>query len=203
MNGISSRRWAGRQPALWAAVFGLGMAFIAWLEHYHLIVRPWNLVLVALFSLSLWPLGLAATNRAESSGVSSPALRRYNRRSLIWATSYVVALGIALTVRNTIHPQGPLLWLIAVLPSLPIFYFIWAMGRYLVEERDEYLRMRQVHAGLIATGLLLATATFWGFLETFGIAPHAFGWWTVPVWAIGLGLGQFILARRERLGGEE
>lgn len=202
MNALSGKRWAGRQPALWAAVFGLGMAFIAWLEYRDLIVRPWNLVLVGLFSLSLWPLGLAANNRAEGCGVNSPALQRYNRRSLIWATCYVAALGTAMTVRSAIHPQGPLLWLIAVLPSLPIFYFIWAMGRYLVEEQDEYLRMRQVHAGLIATGLLLAAATFWGFLETFGVAPHAFGWWAVPVWAIGLGLGQFVLARRDRLEGE-
>ncbi|WP_140420599.1 hypothetical protein [Novosphingobium sp. B 225] len=190
--------YPGRSPVAWAAVFGGGMALIAWLEYRDAIVMPWNLVLVALFSCALIPMARAANNRAASCGVMSPALRAYNRRSLHWSLAYVVALGIAVTTRNNLHPQGPLLWLIAVLPSLPILYFIWAMARYLAEETDEYLRQRQALAGMIATGLLLGVATFWGFLETFGLVPHAFGWAAVPVWAIGLGLGNLLLSRRDR-----
>ena len=42
------------------------------------------------------------------------------------------------------------------------------------------------------TGLLLAVATFWGFLTTFGVAPAVPMWTAVPVWCLGLGLGHFI-----------
>ncbi|MBS0482018.1 MAG: hypothetical protein JSR96_07650 [Proteobacteria bacterium] len=200
MSGL--RQLAGRQPVLWAAVFGAGMALIAWLEHHHLIVRPWNLVLIALFSVSLWPLALAAANRAAAQGTNTPAMRAYHRRTIIWSLGYLVAISIALTVRNTFDPVGPVLWAIAVLPSLPIFYFIWTMGRYLVEESDEYQRMRMARAGLIATGILLTVATFLGFLETFGVAPHVDAGFAVPVWAAGLGLGQ-CLNRQTGSDGDE
>ena len=37
---------------------------------------------------------------------------------------------------------------------------------------------------------MLAIGSFWGFLETFELVPHVPGWWAVPIWAIGMGLGQ-------------
>ncbi len=195
-----SSRWrvAGRHPGLWGLVFGGGMGIIAWLEDSQRIAFPVNLLLIALVSLSLIPLGHAIRNREVACGINSPALRTYNRRALVWAFAYMGALAIALTARNTWHPAGPVLWLLAVLPSLPIFYFVWSLGRYLAEEQDEYLRMRQIQSGLFATGLLLVVATFWGFLETFGIVPHAEGWWAIAIWAAGLGLGNFIQTLRDR-----
>ncbi len=194
----AASRLAGTHPASWGALFGAGMILIAWLEKSHRIAWPWNLVLVALVSSSLIPLSLSARNRSIHCGVDSAATRQYNRRALIWALSYMVLLGFALTVRNTWQPQGPLLWLLALLPSLPIVYYVWSLGRYLREEQDEYLRMRQIQAGLFATGFLLVAATVWGFLETFGVTPHAEGWWAVAVWAIGLALGSIIQNWRER-----
>lgn len=193
---------AGRHPALWGAAFGLGILGIAWLERSGQIAWPWNVVLVGVVSLSLIPMRAAMRNRNMACGPDSPAMRAYVRRAMIWAVSYIVLLGIALTTRNTWHPQGPVLWLLALLPSLPILFLVWSLGRYLVEEQDEYLRMRQIQAGLFATGLLLAVSTVWGFLETFGIAPHAEGWWAVAVWALGLGLGGVVQNLRERQDGE-
>lgn len=185
-------------PAVWGAVFGGGMVLIAWLEKTHRIAWPSNLALVALVSTSLLPLALSVRNRSVRCGVDSAAMRRYNRRALVWALSYIVLLGFALTVRNTWQPHGPVLWLLALLPSLPIGYYVWALGRYLREEQDEYLRMRQMQGGMFATGFLLVVATVWGFLETFGVAPHAEGWWAVAVWAIGLALGSFVQNQRDR-----
>ncbi len=197
-SDLLRRGTAALHPALWGALFGAGMVLVAWLEKRHMVAWPWNLALVAFFSASLIPMALAMQRRAISCGVNSAATRKYNRRALVWALSYIVLLGFALTVRNTWQPQGPLLWLLALLPSLPIIYYVWAMGQYLREEQDEYLRMRQMQAGMFATGFLLVVATVWGFLETFGIAPHAEGWWAVAVWAIGLGLGSFVQAKRDR-----
>lgn len=198
MNMPIGARLAGKRPGIWGLLFGIGMGMIAWLDDGQRLSPPAFFVLVGLVSLSLIPLGLALRNHETACGISSPALRNYNRRSLIWAFAYMGALVLALTARNTWHPQGLVLWLLAVLPSLPIFYFVWSLGRYLAEEKDEYLRMRQIQSGLFATGLLLVVATFWGFLETFGIAPHAEGWWAIAVWAVGLGLGNFVQRLRDR-----
>jgi hypothetical protein len=200
-KGVLSRL-AGQRPLVWGGVFGLGLALTAWLERSGQIDWPWNVVMIAGFSFSLVLLRQASLNRAARCGIDTPALRAYNRRALIWALSYIVLLGLALTARNTWHPTGPVLWLLALLPSLTIAYYVWAMGQYLAEEDDEYQRMRQVSAALFATGFLLVIASVWGFLEVFGIAPHAEGFWSVGVWAVGLGLGNFIQVMRDRAAGE-
>jgi hypothetical protein len=73
---------------------------------------------------------------------------------------------------------------------IPIIGMIVTMARLLVEETDEYQRMRIVRASLVATGLLLAIASVWGFLEMFELVPHVWAWAAFPVWAVGLALGQ-------------
>ncbi|HUD28881.1 MAG TPA: hypothetical protein VMQ93_08420 [Novosphingobium sp.] len=182
-----------RRPVwLWGAAFFVGMfgtGFAArWLD---LPSVPSMLVMIPPMLL-LIPF-VRATERAQAAcGAFSPATRRYNRRGMAWSFAYVLLLGVAVIGAKSLHAQGPLLWLLAVLPALPILYLIWAMARYLVEEQDEYLRMKVVNAALSATGLLLAVATVWGFLETFALVPHVPGWAAVPVWAIGLALGTFV-----------
>lgn len=198
MNAPLLARLAGRRPLVWATVFGLGLVLTGWLERSGRIAWPWNAVLVAGFALSLVLLRQSSVAHATLRGSDTPALRAYNRRTLVWALSYIVLLGLALTARNTWHPQGPVLWLLALLPSLPIAYYVWSLWRYVAEETDEYQRMRQIQAALIATGVLLVVATVWGFLETFAVAPHAEGWWAVAIWAIGLGLGNVFQGLRDR-----
>jgi Mn2+/Fe2+ NRAMP family transporter len=117
-------------------------------------------------------------------------MKRYNRRMLWAAFAYVFGLGIAITLDKQLNPGAAIRFALALLPILPIFAMIWGMGRYLVEEQDEYLRHRTIVAALGGLGLVLGLGSFWGFLETFGLAPHAPGWWAVPVFALGLGLGQ-------------
>ena len=68
--------------------------------------------------------------------------------------------------------EGPLAYVIAILPALPIIGFFAAIGRYLLDEADEYLRMMMVRQTLVASGFALTVATVWGFLESFGLAAH-------------------------------
>ncbi|MDK2760854.1 MAG: hypothetical protein KYX64_05785 [Sphingopyxis sp.] len=189
---------AGRQPGLWAAAFALAMAAIAFAEYRGLLGGWRSLPFVAVAALLLIPMTRAANNRQAAAGALSPATRRYNRRMLIWSLGYVLCLGMAMTIKNYFDPQGPLLWGIAVLPSVPMVYFVWTLARYIVEEDDEYLRYRQTSAALVGLALVLLAGTLWGFMETFGVVPHVPAWWVVPVWAIGLGLGQAIMAAAER-----
>ena len=193
--------FAGRHPGLWAIAFAAALCAIAYAEHRDFLGGWRSLPFVAAATLFLVPLTKAANNRQAAAGALSPATRRYNRRMLIWSLGYVLCLGTAMTVRNYLDPQGTLLWGIAVLPSMPMIFFVWTLARYVVEEEDEYLRYRQTSAALIGLALVLLVGTLWGFLETFGVAPHVPAWWVVPVWAIGLGLGQMIMASTERRAG--
>jgi hypothetical protein len=177
-------------PAIWAAGFTIGMAVTGYLEIHEYVNRGGAIVLMALFSLLLIPMIRSVQRRADAQGVNSPALQNYNRRFMVWTFGYMAALTIAISMHQKMELAGPMLWVAGLLPALPVFGMIWTMARYIREEEDEYLRLRAINAALIATGILLAAATAWGFLEMFGAVPHVPSWAALPFWAIGLGIGQ-------------
>ena len=76
-----------------------------------------------------------------------------------------------------------------MLPALPIIGIFGAIGRYLIEEQDEYVRMLMVRQTLWASAFALSVATTWGFLDSFGLVGHAEGYWIAILWFLGLGLG--------------
>lgn len=142
-------------------------------------------VLVALFTYTLFRVG---ERRAIEAGNFSPAMGRYNRRMLAAAAFYVVGLFIAIWAHDELHPDGVAAFAIAFLPSVGVLWMIWAMGRLLAEEQDEYLRHRLVRSSLFGLGTLLTLATVWGFFEQFDLVPHVPTWAAVPVFALGLGI---------------
>jgi len=85
--------------------------------------------------------------------------------------------------------SGPIAYVAAVLPALPIIGIFVVIGRYLVEETDEYLRDQFVRKALIASGFTLSVATAWGFLENFDLVPHVYAYYAAILWFAGLGLG--------------
>jgi len=182
-------------PATWASAFTLGLVVTGYLERNAEIGRSGAILLMALSSLFLIPMVRSAQLRAVAKGVNSTAIQAYNRRFMAWTFGYMTALTISITAYQKLELTGPSVWLAALLPSIPVLGMIWTMGRYLREEEDEYLRLRAAKAALLATGILLALATAWGFLEMFRLVPHVPSWAALPLWAIGLGIGQFILAR--------
>jgi hypothetical protein len=106
--------------------------------------------------------------------------------------SYVVLLFAVVWWFQTNAPRGAVKYVAAVLPALPLLAVIWALGMYLVDETDEYIRMRTVRACLIATGLVLAAATAWGFLEQFEAVPHLPLYYVFVVWCAFFGLAQVV-----------
>jgi hypothetical protein len=119
----------------------------------------------------------------------SPARRRYNHRVLGLSLAYAGALiGVSFVFRSS-PPTGPLAWALAVLPALPLVGIFVAMGRYLVEEGDEYLRAVESRKALVATGFMLIVTTCWGFLQSFDQVPRVDFYWAAIVWFFGLGLG--------------
>ena len=132
---------------------------------------------------------------------ASPALRRYNRRIILLSVVYAVCLFAAVyAFKRHLLDGSPLAWVVALAPALPVIGFFVTIGRYLVEERDEYLRDQMVRQALIATGIAMAVATAWGFLENFGLVRHVYAYYAAVVWFAGLGVGACVNAAVARRG---
>ena len=120
------------------------------------------------------------------------AWKRYNVR-VIWLSLLYGAFLLPAVYGFKHHLiAGALAWVVAVLPALPIIAIFASMGRYLVEEQDEYVRMLMVRQMLWAMGFTISCATVWGFLDNFGLVGHVDGYWIVMVWYIGLAIGSII-----------
>lgn len=119
----------------------------------------------------------------------NPAQRRYNLRVLGFSALYGATLiGAVYAFRHHLI-AAPLNWIAAVLPALAIIGIFVTIGRYLIEERDEYLRQLMVRQTLWASGFALSIATVWGFLESFDLVGHVEAYYVAVLWFGGLGLG--------------
>ena len=136
-----------------------------------------------------------------TSDLSRPASKRYTLRLAVIMAFYVVALFGAVWLFNNQPPQGVFRYLVAAAPSLPIFGVIWAVGMYFKEEDDEYLRMKLAVTSLWATGLTLAAASVWGFLENFEVVPHIPLYYAFVFYWAAFGLTQIVRALTS--GGEQ
>ena len=120
------------------------------------------------------------------------AIRRYNRAVIILSIGYVAMLFAAQISIGRYGLSGPVGYLVAILPAMPIIGIFGAIGRYLIEEGDEYLRLLTVRQTLVASGFALSIATAWGFLESFDLAGHFDAYWIAVIWFIGLGVGSLV-----------
>ena len=128
----------------------------------------------------------------------TPASRRYNWRVLWLSLFYVLFLFTAVYGFKHHMVTGIAAYLIAALPALPIIGIFATIGRYLVEEQDEYVRMLMVRQTLWASGFTLSVATIWGFLDNFELVGHVDGYWVAVLWFFGLGVGG--IANKIKLG---
>ena len=120
---------------------------------------------------------------------TSPAQRRYTLRVSVAMAAYIVTLTLALRLVGAHAVTGPLAYVLALLPGLSVAAVFWAVGRLLVEEKDEYVRMLLVRQALVATAFTLSVSTMWGFLENFELVPHVDAFYIAVLWFGGLGLG--------------
>lgn len=198
----AAQRGAGRSRWFWGGMMFASFGAIAALRITDAIGETTGFVLMACAMVLIVPLMRASLVHQRTTGHLSPAVVRYTRRFMVASLGYMLGLGIAITLSERIALSGTGAFLVALLPVAPIFVMIWAMARYLIEEEDEFLRHRATMASLFGLGVVLAAGSFWGFLETFGVVPHVWAWWTFPVWAIGMGLAQCWMAWRDQRGGE-
>ena len=119
-------------------------------------------------------------------------MKRYNWR-VLWMSLLYAAFLIGAVYGFKRHLfAGPIAYVAAILPALPIIGIFGAMGRYLVEEQDEYVRMLMVRQSLWASGFALSVATIWGFLENFNLVEHVDAYSVAIIWFFGLGVGSIM-----------
>jgi hypothetical protein len=131
----------------------------------------------------------------------SAAVKRYNLRVAAAMAAYIVSLTAALTFVGGGRVTGAGAYLLALLPGVSVAGVFWAIGRLLVEEKDEYMRLLLVRQALVATGFTLSVATMWGFLENFDLVPHVDAFYIAVLWFAGLALGNCVnwLTLRDRV----
>lgn len=131
----------------------------------------------------------------------NPAQRRYTRSVLLLSVAYAMILfGTVAFFRNHVGIADPSAYVIAALPALPIVGIIAVLGRYLIEERDDYLRMLMARQALIATAITLGLSTVWGFVEDAGLLRHIPAFYVAVLWFAGLGIGGCVNKLIERTG---
>lgn len=85
--------------------------------------------------------------------------------------------------------SGPLAYVLALIPGFAVVGLFYAVGMFIVEQEDEFLRMLAVRQQMIATGFAMSVAVVWGFLEEFELVGHVEAFWIIVLWALGTVIG--------------
>ena len=121
--------------------------------------------------------------------MSGPIQKRYVQRVAIFTSLYLAAF-VLMTIFKVEVTEATLSgYILAALPGFAVIGMFWAIGRLIVEETDEFLRMLTVRQVLVASALALSVASVWGFLEAAELAPHLDSYWFAVVWFAGLIVG--------------
>lgn len=98
-------------------------------------------------------------------GCSSAAGKRYRRRVLTAMSLYLVILYACVKLAKLVPEHGWMLYVLALLPAVPVLAVLAILGRYLQEETDEYLRLLAMRSLILASGALLGTIVVNDFLR--------------------------------------
>ena len=90
------------------------------------------------------------------------------RRGAVALVAYELAWGASFYWVFRTKAEGTMLFLIAVLPTLPVVGFIAVIARYLGEEVDEFHRLLVVRCLLWGAAAVMTSVCFHGFLQLFG-----------------------------------
>jgi len=115
----------------------------------------------------------ASTSSTPASGVTGqPAWRRYIGRYMIgmgiWGALFFPMIWAAYSHRL---PGAPWIYIVTAAPAFGVAIVVWSMLRYLGEETDEYQRLLNTRAFVVATGMVLVLTTGWGLMQWFAGLP--------------------------------
>jgi hypothetical protein len=111
---------------------------------------------------------------------------------------YLLFLFLSQWTFHHLHPTGLIVYLLAVLPALPLIGSLAIVGLYIAEESDEFERSIIVQSMLWGLGGALSVSTIWGFLEDFAKAPHISTFYVYVFFWIFMGISQPFIRMRYR-----
>jgi hypothetical protein len=125
-------------------------------------------------------------NQSSSKG---EAQQRYIKRTAIFTSLYLATFALLMFTDRELAISNEIKFALALLPGLAICGVFWAVGRLMIEETDEFLRMLVIRQALIATAVALSAATVWGFLESADLVIHIDAYYWAVAWFLGLFIG--------------
>ena len=193
MSKETSPKHRGRSPFFWGVLIFIAYAGIAVLGITDAIDETTLLILMIAPAGLMIPLFRSASRRVDAGGqacfVKGEAQKRYIKRVAVSTSIYLIAMALMVMVENSGSEILVVRALVALLPGLAIIGVFWAIGRLILEEQDEFIRMLVVRQSLIATGITLSVASVWGFLESADLVVHADAYWWPVLWFVGLAVG--------------
>lgn len=124
--------------------------------------------------------------------------RRYLFRLSSTMLVYLVFVFIAQWTFHHLHPTGLIVYILAILPALPLVGSLAIVGLYIAEESDEFERSVLVQSMLWGFGVALAIGSVWGCLEDFANAPHRSASYAYFSFWIVMGISQTFIRLRYR-----
>ncbi|MEM1050877.1 MAG: hypothetical protein AAGI28_02165 [Pseudomonadota bacterium] len=196
-QAAKSSGFLGRGPIFWIGLtFGTTGAIIGLLLSGSIEGKAiaFSLMLAPLTCMCAAFVAMLNKNKAGDGNCvnKGEAQRRYIKRVAVFTSLYLASFA-ALTF---IDELGDLPFAakiaIGVLPGLAVCGFFWAIGRLIVEETDEFMRMLTVRQTLVASALAMSAASVWGMLETADLVPHVDAYWYSVIWFGGLAVGAVV-----------
>ena len=129
--------------------------------------------------------------------------RNYIRRMAITMAAYLILTYICTWTVHHLQPSRPVIYLLALVPTLAVVKMLHNVALYLQEQKDEYLRAQLVRAILVGVTVTLAASSFSDFLVSYdhgrGLPP--FTLFTI-CWVV-TGIAQGVQSHRNRVPDEE
>lgn len=192
MAETAKRGFLGRGPIFWVGMMFVTTVALAALAITGAIESKGSIMLLMLVPASMM---LAVYKSAQNQSVDGncvakgAAQQRYIKRVAISSSLYLATFALMTFLDDGAQVPIAARYLIAFLPGVAICGIFWAIGRLIVEEQDEFMRMLVVRQSLIATAIALSAASIWGFLERADLVIHVDAYWFAIIWFAGLGLG--------------
>ncbi len=131
------------------------------------------------------------------------AARRYTRRVLAIMVFYIAAVMQVTRMVRHHHFAGTKLYLLSILPAIPILALLVVVGLYLREEVDEYKRQQLVISMLCAIGVTLAVTAVADFLRSYGAITALPPFTEFVMFWIVMGIAGAVQAARNRVHDDE
>jgi hypothetical protein len=189
----------GRRPRFWISLAAFSMAAVAGFALSGAIEdKTVLLLMLSVPAASIVGFGLAVAKRSAGAGAakgcggSGAAQARYLTRVALLAALYILTFALLSLFRSEESLPYAVRVGLGILPGLAVIGIFWAIGRLIVEETDEFIRMLTVRQTLMASALALSAASIWGFLESADLVTHIDAYWYAVIWFAGLGFGAIV-----------